>query len=74
MGGKAMFVLGFGVLHLILTVMFWAALVMLVAGLFSAPASIVAHDDSALGILNQRYARGEISKADYVAMRRDLES
>jgi len=34
----------------------------------------VAQADSALDILNQRYARGEISKADYDAMRRDLES
>jgi len=65
-----MFVLG---LHLILTIAFWAALVMLIAGLFSQPTSIVAQDDSALDILNQRYARGEISKADYDAMRRDLE-
>ena len=68
-----MFVLGFSVLHLILTIAFWAALVMLVVGLFSKPASIVAQADSALDILNQRYARGEISKADYEAMRRDLE-
>ena len=69
-----MFVLGFGGLHLILTIAFWAALVMLIAGLFSHPTSIVAQDDSALDILNQRYARGEISKTDYDAMRRDLES
>ena len=69
-----MFVLGFGGLHLILTIAFWAALVLLIVGLFSQPTSIVAHDNSALDILNQRYARGEISKADYDAMRRDLES
>ena len=69
-----MFVLGFGGLHLILTIAFWAALVLLIVGLFSKPASIAAQDDSALDILNQRYARGEISKTDYDAMRRDLES
>ncbi len=41
-----MFVPGFGGLHLILTVAFWAALVMLIVGLFSKPASIVARADS----------------------------
>jgi hypothetical protein len=46
MGGKTMFVPGFGGLHLILTVAFWAALVMLIVGLFSKPASIVARADS----------------------------
>ena len=68
-----MFVLGFGGLHLILTIAFWAVLVLLLIGLFSRPAAIVARADSALDILNQRYARGEISKADYEAVRSDLE-
>ncbi len=76
-----MFALGFGALglHWIVTFLFWVAIVTLGIWLMSDLASSAAPTtstpaESALDILNQRYARGEISKTDYEIMRRDLES
>jgi putative membrane protein len=77
--------MGFGFFGLIFMVVFWLAVislaVWLLAGLFpringnTLPPSGPWHDDrpeSALDILRQRYARGEISKAEFEEMRRDL--
>jgi putative membrane protein len=36
--------------------------------------SLALHENNALEILKQRYARGEISREEYQDMRRDLES
>ena len=74
-----MFALGFGGFGLsaLLTVLFWAAIIMLGVWIVSdLSAGSVGHipAESALEILKQRYARGEISKTDYETMRRDLET
>ncbi len=68
--------IGLGVVHMLL---FWALIILLIAALvrwLSTPA-----DDgvpprqsaSALDILNERYARGEIDREEYQAKKRDLE-
>ena len=60
----------------ILMILFWAAaiiaLVLLISAVFSGrrPAS---HTESALEILQKRYARGEIDKGRFDAMRRELQ-
>lgn len=60
-----------------LMILFWAvvliALVLLISAVFSGrrPSS---HTESALEILQKRYARGEIDKRHYDAMRRDIET
>lgn len=77
--------MGFGFFGLIFMVVFWLAIiglaVWLVASLFprisgnTSPPSGSWPDDrpeSALEILKQRYAHGEISKAEFEAMRRDV--
>lgn len=60
----------------ILMFLFWAAaiiaLVLLVSALFSGR-STSSHAESALEILQRRYARGEIDKNRFDAMRRDLQ-
>lgn len=74
--------MGLGILFM---VVFWLAIICLamwlLASLFprirgnTAPPSGPWHDDrseSALDVLKQRYARGEISKAEFDEMRRDL--
>ena len=59
-----------------LMIFFWVvvivALVMLVSALISGRRQ-TGGNDNALEILEKRYARGEIDKARYDAMRRDLE-
>ncbi len=63
---------GLGFLMILFWVVAIVALVMLVSALISGrrPA---AETQNALEILKRRYARGEIDKARYDAMRRDLE-
>ena len=60
-----------------LMILFWGvvivALVMLVSALFTGRRSSSSEAESPLDILRKRYARGEIDKARYDAMRRDLE-
>ena len=59
-----------------LMILFWlvviVALVLLVAAAFSGRRTS-SRPESALEILQKRYARGEIDKSRYDAMRRDLE-
>ncbi len=72
---------GFG-WHLFLTSLFWIIAIVLFGWLVSGLAFGAADDvssssvtaESALDILQQRYARGEISKTDYEMMRHDLEA
>ena len=77
---------GFGGLGFILMIFFWVAIiglaVWLLSSLFprakgtSSPLFTAQHNDpseSPLEILKQRYARGEIPKAEYEGVRRDLE-
>jgi len=63
---------GMGFLMILFRAVVIVALVLLISALFSArrPSS---HTESALEILQKRYARGEIDKGRFDAMRRDLQ-
>lgn len=63
---------GMGVLMILFWVVVIIALVLLVSAVFSGR-STSSHAESALEILERRYARVEIDKVRYDAMRRDLE-
>jgi putative membrane protein len=63
-GGGSM--LGFGLIGLVLII----AAVLLVARAWSGGAGT--GEDRALAILKERYARGEIDKAEFEARKRDL--
>ena len=73
---------GFGIFGLIFMVLFWGGLialaVWLVRGLFGSshqqsPASPAGSGLSAAGILDERYARGEITREQYELMKSDLQ-
>lgn len=73
--------MGFGGLGFVLMAVFWvliiAAAIWLLGNLF--PRSNATHvsggnENSAADILKQRYARGELSKEEFEAMRHDIES
>jgi len=63
---------GLGFLMILFWVVVAVALVMLVSALISGR-RVSSQGESALEILEKRYARGEIDKARYDAMRHDLE-
>jgi putative membrane protein len=72
MGGWGWGWMIFGGLHMLL---FWAlviGVIVLVVRVLSDGASGKRHDKDALAILKERYARGEIDKAEYERMREDL--
>jgi putative membrane protein len=59
-----------------LMILFWAVIIIALVLLISAVVSghrPSSHTESALEILQKRYARGEIDKARFDAMRRDLQ-
>lgn len=66
---------GLGILMLLFWVVVIVALVLLIAALFSGgrDGQGAPRAESPLEILQKRYARGEIDKAQYDLMRRDLE-
>ncbi len=77
---------GFGGLGIVYMFIFWVAIIGLAVWLLSQLFPRATDDvssrsaaqggdlsESPLEILQQRYARGEISKAEYEEMRRDLE-
>jgi putative membrane protein len=72
--------MGFGVVGLLLMILFWGALiagaVWLVRGLFPhagpPPAAPAGRDLSAREILDRRYARGEISHEEYELVRESI--
>ncbi len=71
--------MGYGLIGLLLMAVFWiaiiAAAVWLLARIFpgSSPTrSAGGAAETALDILKQRYARGELSKEEFEAMRHDL--
>jgi putative membrane protein len=70
-GGAA----GFGIFMILFWVVVIVALGLLMAALFSNDTGHVtsSRSESAIEILRKRYARGEIDKERYDAMRRDLE-
>jgi len=65
----------FGIVHMVL---WWFLLVLgivvLAKWLFGGAGGRGAAEDRALSVLRERYARGEIDKADFEARKRDLES
>lgn len=72
---------GSGWLGIVLMAGWWIIMLMAVAGLVKwiffhrgGSANAAQRGDSALEILKQRYARGEIDKEQYRAMKHDLES
>jgi putative membrane protein len=74
------FGLGFGLLGFVFMLIFWGGLILLavwlVRALFSTNTSSDRNEDginlNARQILDQRYARGEISRAQYEIMKQDL--
>jgi putative membrane protein len=78
-----MFGMGFGIVGLLLMLLFWGGLIFgavwLVRALFqvgaqSGPSGRTDRDNSPRDILDQRYARGEITRQQYEGMRQDLEA
>ena len=69
-----------GIIPMVLTILFWIALIALAVWLISSlvsrassqPHSNLPVAESALDILKKRYARGEITKEQFDEMRRDL--
>ena len=53
-------------------VVFWGFIVWFFARILRRPGSRERWEESALEILRRRYARGEISREEYEAMRRDI--
>ncbi len=72
------FGMGFGAIGLLLMLLFWGGLIFggvwLVKALFNGAQSGPAapRQPSAREILDQRYARGEISREEYETIKRDL--
>ncbi len=74
------FGMGFGVLGLLFMLVFWGGLILLavwlVRALFSGNSGRDLHvggkDQNARQILDQRYARGEISREQYEIMKQDI--
>ena len=69
-----------GIIPMILTILFWIAIIALAVRLISSlvsrtsnqPPSNLPPAESALDILKKRYARGEITREQFEAMRHDL--
>lgn len=74
------FGMGFGILGLLFMLVFWGGLILLavwlVKGLFSSNSrrdlNVGGKDQNARQILDQRYARGEISREQYEIMKQDI--
>ena len=63
----------FGLVHVLWWVLLILGIVALARWLFSGGHSVRrSEEDRALSILRERYARGEIDKADFDARKRDL--
>jgi len=82
MGGVKM-MMGFGLIGVVLMILFWGGLILgavwLVRVVFqsdnqSGSRTQSTQEQSARDILDRRYARGEITREQYEAMRKDLET
>ena len=72
--GMGWFGPGFGGIFMIL---FWGAIIVGIIAIIrwlSSPRQTRPTEKSALDILNERYAKGEMDRDDYEARRRDIES
>jgi putative membrane protein len=75
------FGMGFGILGLLLMVLFWGGLIALVIWLVRSifpvsqqtPKSPAGIEPNALEILGERYARGEITREQYEMIKQDLQ-
>lgn len=60
-----------------ITILFWilivSAAVLVISGLLSGRSDSSNPDEDAMAILKRRYAKGEIDKASYEVMKRDLQ-
>lgn len=74
---------GFGIIGLLLMVLFWGGLIFgavwLVRAVFptvsqNSPSTRLGQVQNARDILDQRYARGELTRDQYESMRQDLEA
>ena len=68
---------GWWLLGPLMMLVFWGAVIVLVVGFFRSRCSRRAHGpgpDPALEILRARYAKGEITRDEFEAMRRDLQA
>ncbi|HZD55169.1 MAG TPA: SHOCT domain-containing protein [Anaerolineales bacterium] len=74
------FGMGFGLLGLLMMLLFWGGLILLAVllvralfrgdhGSFNTPTG---HAETAREILDQRYARGELTREQYELMKKDL--
>ncbi len=69
-GGMMGFGMGFGA---IIMVLFWGAIIWLVISLINAGTQKSEEtSESALAVLKKRYARGEITKEQYLEMEKEL--
>ncbi|OGI29096.1 MAG: hypothetical protein A2288_02120 [Candidatus Moranbacteria bacterium RIFOXYA12_FULL_44_15] len=66
---------GFGVFGMIISLLFWAALIIAVVYLIKYLGRGAHHapGEDAAEILKKRYAKGEITKEDYDRMKKELE-
>lgn len=73
------FGMGFGWLGFLMMAIFWVAIIAAAVWLFSNlfpqnnQSTLDNESETAVSILQKRYARGEISKEEYETMRHDLE-
>ncbi len=73
-GGMMGFGMGFGMgIGAIIMVLFWGAIIWLVISLINAGTQKSEEtSESALAILKKRYARGEVTKEQYLEMEKEL--
>ncbi len=73
-GGMGLLGLGWMLGGGLLTVFFWGAVIGLIVLALRSRRDYPAHEPTcaALDVLNARYARGEISKAEYDQIRQDI--
>jgi len=72
-GGMGWFGPGFGGIFMILFWGFIIAGIVAIVRWLAPPRQTEDPEKSAIDILNERYAKGEINKEDYETMRRELE-
>lgn len=66
-GGMMGFGMGFGII-------FWVLLIAMVVYLLTSREKAEKREDSATKILNERYAKGEISREEYLEKKKELEA
>ena len=68
--GTGFGMMGFGFLFMLL---FWGIVIWLVVTLVSASTKKDENNEKPLNILNERYARGEITREEYLEKKKELE-